>query len=185
MTKHRETCPAPACRGWVEELIQKCLDREITVDENITLQLHLSQCPDCQALYDELFSVEHSITNLTQLVPNHDFNNRVIQKIGTKRSFTKAKVGIGIGVAWLCSTLVLLLSGIGSDIFNRVLTSTPSIVRFISKVEFIISTLGRTLSPLVKNQFNPVMALVGLGLSIGMFFLFGKFIVKREPVWTI
>lgn len=174
MTKHRE----------FEELIQKCLDREILVDENITLQLHLSQCPDCQALYDELFSVEHSIVNLTQLVPNHDFNNRVMMKTGIKRSFTKAKVAIGIGVAWLCSSLALLFSGIGSDILSRVLTTTPSIVRFVDKVEFVISTLGQTLSPLVKNQFNPLMALVGLGVSIGMFFLFSKFIVKREVIWT-
>jgi predicted anti-sigma-YlaC factor YlaD len=175
MTKHRE----------IEELIQKCLDREITVDENITLQLHLSQCPDCRAFYNELESVEHSIINLTQLVPNHNFNSRVLAKIKVKSFAGWAKIAIGAGIAWLCSTLVLIFSGLGSDIFGRILTSTPSVVRFVDKVQFIVATLGRTLSPIARNQFNPVMALVMLGISIGMFFLFGKFIVKRETVCTV
>jgi predicted anti-sigma-YlaC factor YlaD len=174
MTKHRE----------IEELIQKCLDREITVDENITLQLHLSQCPDCQMLYNELESIEHSITNLTQLVPNHNFNSRVLAKIKVNRTASWAKIGVGAGIAWLCSTLILIFSGLGSDIFGRILASTPSVVKFIDKVEFIVATLGRTLSPIARNQFNPITAFVVLGISIGMFFLFGKFIGKREIVWT-
>jgi hypothetical protein len=144
------------------------------VDENITLQLHLSQCPDCQALYDELFSVEHSIVNLTQLVPNHDFNNRVMMKIGTKRSFTKAKVGIGIGIAWLCSFLFIVFSPLSRDVFGRILTAFPSIMRLVNKIEITINTLGHILSPIAKSQFNPIMALVGLVFSIGLFYLFSK-----------
>ena len=175
MTKHRE----------IEELIQKCLDREISVDENITLQLHLSQCPDCQLFYDELMSVENGVVEMIQLVPNFDFNSRVRAKIKVKSTASWVKIAVGAGIAWLCSTLILIFSGIGSDIFGRVLTSTPSVMRFVDKVEFIVATLGRTLSPIARNQFNPVMALVMLGISIGMFFLFGKFIGKRETVWTI
>jgi hypothetical protein len=108
----------------------------------------------------------------------------VLSKIKVKSFAGWAKIAVGAGVAWLCSTLIIIFSGIGSDIFGRVLTSTPSVVRFVDKVEFIIATLGRTLAPIARNQFNPVMALVMLGISIGMFFLFGKFIGKRETVWT-
>ncbi len=174
MTKHKE----------IEELIQKCLDRDITVDENINLQLHLSQCPDCQLLYNALMDIETEVSEMVQLTPNHDFNSRVMSKIKVKSTTNWVKVGIGVGIAWLCSTLVLIFSGIGSDIFGRILTSTPSVVRFFDKVEFVVSTLGRTLSPIAKNQFNPVMALVGLGVSVGMFFLFSKLFSKKEIVWT-
>ena len=174
MTKHRE----------IEELIQKCLDREISVDENINLQLHLSQCSDCQLFYDELMSIENGVIGMDQLVPNNDFNSRVLARVNIKRAASWAKIAVGAGIAWLCSTLILIFSGLGSDIFGRVLTSTPSVVRFVDKAEFIIATLGRTLSPIVRNQFNPITVLVVLGISIGMFFLFGKFIVKRETAWT-
>lgn len=175
MTKHRD----------IEELIQKCLDREITVDENISLQLHLSQCEDCQALYDGLVETEQEIIGLTQLVPNHNFNTRVLARIAVKKAPTWVKAIIILGGVSLASTLVLLFSSLGSDIFNKVLFSSPAIVRFIDKLSFICSTLSRILSPLAKNQFNPTMCVIGLALSIGMFILFGKIFTKKEIICTV
>lgn len=174
MTKHRD----------IEELIQKLLDREITVDENINLQLHISQCSDCQSLYDDMFATEQAVVGLTQLIPNHDFNSRVLKAVGIKKSRVWAKVAAVFCGAWLVTVLALLLSPISGDIFNRILTSSPAVVRFINSVQFIGSTLTRIFAPLAKSQFNPTMCIVGLALSIGMFITFGKIFRKKEIICT-
>jgi len=175
MTKHRD----------FEELIQKCLDREISVDENITLQLHLSQCPDCSSLYNELVSTEQAIVSLVEFTPNHGFNNRVLEQIKVKKSPVWAKVAAVFGGAWIATVIALLLSPLSSDIFNRVLTASPSIVRFVDNVHFIGVTLTRVLSPLAKNQVNPTLFIIGACLSIGMFLFFGKLFSKKEIVCTV
>ncbi len=183
MTKHRDTCPDPACRGWVEELIQKCLDREITVEENITLQLHLSQCPDCSTLYNELVSFEQAIVSLVEFTPNHGFNNRVLQQVKARTQVWK-KVATVLGGTWIATAIAFLLSPISSDIFHRVLFSSPSIARLADKVYFIGSTLTKVFTPIAKNQFNPFVCIAGLVLGFGMFFLFGKFLKKKELICT-
>lgn len=174
MTKHSE----------FEELIQKCLDREISVDENITLQLHLSQCPDCLKLYDELMGIENDINELNQFALNYDFNNRVLKAVSIKKSKVWAKVAAIFCGAWLVTVLTLILSPLSSDIFNKLLTSSPSIVRFVKSVQFVGSTLTRVFSPLAKNQFNPMVAIIGAILSIGMFLIFGKLLNKKETICT-
>lgn len=172
MTKHNE----------FEILIQKCLDREITEDENITLQLHLSQCPDCSKLYNELTSVETSINELDQLAPNHDFNNRVLRAISIKKVRAWIKVAAVLGSAWFVTILSLILSSLSSDVFSRILTSSPAIVRFLKSVQFVTSTLTRVFSPLAKSQFNPTVFIVGAILSLGMFLIFGKLLNKKETI---
>jgi len=171
MTKHRD----------IEDLIQKCLDREITVDENITLQFHLSQCPDCLILYDELVSFEQTIVSLVEFTPNHGFNNRVLQQVKARTQVWK-KVATVLGGAWIATAIAFLLSSISNDIFHRVLFSSPSVVRLVDKFYFIGSTLAKAFTPIAKNQFNPLVCIAGIGLGLGTFFLFGKFLKKKESV---
>jgi hypothetical protein len=174
MTKHKE----------IEKLIQKCLDREITADENINLQLHLSQCPDCAALYDQLILTEQAIITLAEFVPNHGFNNRVLSQIKVKKVPVWAKVLGVIGGAWLVTFLTFLLSPLSRDAFGRFISFSPSLVRFADNIHFIGSTLSRVFTPVAKSQFNPSALIIGLALSIGMFLFFGKLFSKKETVWT-
>jgi len=174
MTKHSE----------FEILIQKCLDREISVDENINLQMHLSQCPECMSLYNELLKVENGINALNQMVPNHDFNNRILKAIHAQKSKVWAKVGAICGGLWFATVIALFLSPLPGDIFKRVFSSTPSFIRFINNIQFAGSTLTRVFSPLAKTQFNPTVFVIGGILSIGTFFMFGKFLRKKEIIWT-
>lgn len=175
MTKHKD----------IEELIQKCLDREIGIEENINLQLHLSQCPECMSLYNELIGVENHIHELNQFVPNHDFNNRVLKAIRIKKSSIWAKVSAICCGAWLVTAVTLILSPLSSDVFNRIITASPAVVRFVKNVQFIGSTLTRVFSPLAKSQFNPTVCIIGLALSIGMFYMFGNLLRKKDHMHSI
>jgi hypothetical protein len=132
------------------------------------------------SFYNELIGVENGINELNQLVPNHDFNNRVLKAISIKKSRIWAKVAAVLGGAWLVTVLALILSPLSSDIFNRILASSPAIVRFLKSVQFIGSTLTRVFSPLAKSQFNPAIFIIGLALSIGMFFIFGKLLAPHH-----
>jgi hypothetical protein len=102
-----------------------------------------------------------------------------------KKSPVWAKVVAVFGGAWIATVIALLLSPLSSDIFNRVLTASPSIVRFVDNVHFIGATLTRVLSPLAKNQVNPTLFIIGACLSIGMFLFFGKLFSKKEIVCTV
>lgn len=174
MTKHSE----------FEALIQKCLDREITADENISLQLHLSQCPDCTLLYNELVSAEKEISDMVEIIPNHGFNERALMRIKTKKVPVWAKIATVIGGAWLVSFLTFILIPASRELFTRIVFSSPSIVKFIDKSYFVGSTLARILTPIAKSQFNPGLLAVSIVFSIGLFVLFGKLFNKKEQVWN-
>ncbi|MBS4016542.1 MAG: zf-HC2 domain-containing protein [Candidatus Latescibacteria bacterium] len=174
MTKHKE----------FEELIQKCLDREITVDENISLQLHLSQCPDCSLFYNELVSAEKEIIDMVEVVPNHGFNEAVLARIKTKKVPAWAKIATVLGSAWVVSFLAFILIPASRDLFTRILFSSPSIVKAVAKIYFVGSTLARIVTPFAKSQLNPTLLVVSILLSVGMFIFFGKLFSKKETVWN-
>lgn len=174
MTKHSE----------FENLIQKCLDREISVDENISLQLHLSQCPDCSLLYNELVRAEKEIVDMVEVIPNRGFNDWVLAQIMVKKVPVWAKAITVLGSAWVVSFLTFILIPASRDLFARILWSSPSIVKVIDKICFVGSTLTRIFTPLAKSQFNPTLLVVSIVLSIGMFLLFGKLFSKKETVWN-
>jgi hypothetical protein len=174
MTKHNE----------IEILIQKCLDREITVDENISLQVHLSQCPECSLLYNELVSTEKEIVDVVEKMPNRGFNDLVLARIKTKKVPVWAKIATVLGGAWLVSFLTFILIPSARDLFSRVLMHSPSIVKFVDKICFVGSTLTRIFTPLAKSQFNPTVLVISIALSIGMFIFFGKLFSKKEIIWN-
>jgi uncharacterized membrane protein len=136
------------------------------------------------SLYNELVGVENGVNGLSNLVPNHDFNNRVLKALRVKKSRIWTKIGAVCGGAWLVTMLAFILSPLSSDVFSRVLSSSPAIVRFLNKVQFIGSTLTRVFSPLAKSQFNPSVFVLGGIINVGMFFIFGKFLRKKETICT-
>jgi predicted anti-sigma-YlaC factor YlaD len=164
----------------IERLIQKVLEREATAEEKKVLSLHLSECANCKMLYQELMQTEQALFGLVELYPRADFNDRVLRKIGFRKSPVWARAAVVFGAAWLGSMMFLVFSPFTREIFNRVLTSTPALIRFFDKVRLIVTTLGHTLTPLVKNSFNPTAPILGLILSIFIFFLLSKTLRKES-----
>jgi anti-sigma factor RsiW len=164
----------------IERLIQKILDREATAEDKKALDLHLAECADCQQLYQELRQTEQSLFELVEFYPNTDFNDRVLSKLGLKKSPVWARVAAVFAAGWVASLLFLVFSPWTREIITKTLVSTPAMVRFFDKVQIIITTLSHIVTPFAKGLFNPTLPALGLILSVILFYLFGKSLRKES-----
>ncbi|KPJ71127.1 hypothetical protein AMJ52_09005, partial [candidate division TA06 bacterium DG_78] len=57
---------------------------------------------------------------------------------------------------------------------NWVLTSVPGVVRLVDEIQLIVSSLSHTLLPVLKISLNFSFPVVGVILSILLFYFFGK-----------
>jgi anti-sigma factor RsiW len=163
----------------IERLIQKVLDREAAVEEKKVLKLHLSECADCKTLYQELIQTEQALFGLVEFYPRADFNDRVLNELGLKKSPVWARAAAVFAAGWVASLLFLVFSPWPRELVTKTLVSTPGIVRFFDKVQLIISTLSHIVTPFARGLFNPVLPVLGLILSFILFYLFGKSMRKE------
>lgn len=162
----------------IEILIQKSLDRETDEEEEKTLQFHLSRCPACRQLYQELIQTEQALTGLVEFFPRQDFDDRVLRKLGLVKSLVWAKAAMVLAGAWFGSLLVLVFSPITKEVFSRVLTSVPTLVRLFEKIQFTLSTFSHVLTPFTKN-LNYSFPIIALVFTILLLYFFSR-TVKKE-----
>jgi anti-sigma factor RsiW len=167
----------------IERLIQKVLDREATVEEKKVLNLHLSECSDCKIFYQELIQTEQALFGLVEFYPRADFNDRVLSKLGLRKSPVWARAAAVFASGWVASMLFLVFSPWPREIITKTLVSTPAMVRFFDKIQIIITTLSHIVTPFAKGLFNPTLPALGLILSVILFYLFGKSL-RRETKCT-
>jgi predicted anti-sigma-YlaC factor YlaD len=163
----------------IERLIQKRLDRETTVEDEKLLQLHLSGCAECRELYSELTQFIKEIDEPIEFFPSPDFNDRVLRKLGFRKSLVWARAAAVFAAGWVASLLFLVFSPWTREIISKTLVSFPALVRFFDKVQIIITTLSHIVTPFAKGLFNPTLPALGLILSIILFYLFGKTLRKE------
>jgi len=158
----------------IERLIQKSLDRETSAEEEKSLHLHLSRCPDCQQFYQELVQTGQAMNTLIEFFPQYGFNDRVLKKIGFRRAFAWSKAAAVFAGIWLTSFLFIIFSPLPNEILSRALTSTPALIRLFDKIELVISSLSHTLLPFVKSSLNSSLLIAGLIFSIFLIYFFSK-----------
>jgi hypothetical protein len=88
-------------------------------------------------------------------------------------------VSLIIGSVWAVSIGALFLLPI-RDIVNTIMTSVPSFIRVINKVQVMISTISHVMAPLTKVNINPFVPALGVCVSIGMFYIISKALHKEE-----
>lgn len=164
----------------IEILIQKSLDHETNGEEERTLQLHLSHCPACRQLYQELVQTEQVLIGLIEFYPRQDFDDRVLRKLGLVRSLVWAKVAMALVCAWFGSALFLVFSPLTGEFFSRVLTSIPALVRLLDKVRLVFSSFSHILIPFTKN-LNYSFPIVALVFTFLLLYFFGR-TIKKEVV---
>lgn len=157
----------------IEILIQKSLDHETNGEEERTLQLHLSHCPACQQLYQELIQTEQALAGLIEFYPRQDFDDRVLRKLGLVRSLVWAKTAMVLVGAWFGSTLFLVFSPLTRGLSNRLLTSIPALVRLLDKAQLVLSSFGHILKPFAKN-LNYSFPIVALVFTFLLLYFFGR-----------
>jgi predicted anti-sigma-YlaC factor YlaD len=163
----------------IENLIQKALDLEITEEEQQTLDLHLSGCPDCRKLYQEMVDTQTSLLQLPELYPGADFDDRVLRAIGFRKSFAWSKVWVGAAAAWLVSFLGFLLSPLSGLATDWFLSKTPALVRFGETFHTVANSFGRTVLPFLKDSVSSPYPFIGLTLSVFALYAFGRIITKE------
>jgi predicted anti-sigma-YlaC factor YlaD len=163
----------------IEKLIQKSLDRETNAEEEKTLHLHLSSCPDCHRFYHELVETGKQLNGLIELFPEPGFNARILKKLGFRKAVWTKKVAIVFSGVWLVSLVFLAISLFSGDLLNKILTFTPSFVRVIDRIQLIISAFNHILVPFAKASMSSLHPAIGLVFGILILYLLGKTLQKE------
>ncbi|MEO0129619.1 MAG: hypothetical protein ABIL02_05215 [candidate division WOR-3 bacterium] len=164
----------------IEGLIQKRMDREITKDEEILLFQHLKKCKECQDYYLEMERVKDEIASLIEFFPGQDFNARVLNKIGVKKSkLLRRLMPVFIGL-YLASLILLLFSPLVNYLSSKILLATPDIFHILDKIKPIGNGILLLASSFIKLNLEQIF--IGLLLTIVVFYAFIRG-VKKEEKW--
>lgn len=163
----------------IENLIQKALDREISENEEKTLHAHLAQCPGCRQFHAEMMQTEGALSTLVEVFPHHDFNDRVLRKLGFRRAFSLKKLVPAGVAAWVASVLALALLPWPQALVRKAATSVPDIVRFVDRAGVVLASFSNVLVPFAKSTFNLQYGIFGLIMMILSLFAFSR-LVKKE-----
>lgn len=163
----------------IENLIQRLLDREADAEEKRLLQHHLSQCEECRQFHQEMVQTEQALGGLIEFFPRQGFNDRLLKKLGFRRRVLWKRVAPVFAGAWVASLLVLILSPWPSRLMSQGITSVPAVVRFVDKIELIVSALSHIVMPFAKGSVTVVYPIIGLIFSIFMFYFLGKTLQKE------
>jgi hypothetical protein len=169
MMKHKE----------IERLIQKRLDREISHAEQSKLDKHLTQCPHCQRFGQQMAQTIKGLNELTEFFPKADFNARILASLGMKRRFAWTKAGIAFAGSWLAAVLFFAYSPIPQQIFSRIVTSIPMIMKLFDQIGLVISSMTQVFSPAVKNSISTFNPVIGLVFSILFIYFLGRALQKE------
>jgi anti-sigma factor RsiW len=164
----------------IEQLIQKRLDRMITPEEEKVLNLHLADCSHCQELNQSMEGIQSSVYGLIEFYPAANFNDRVMARLGFKKSLAWAKAAAILGASWAATALFIFFSPWTKTTLGKALTSMPAVLRLIEKARLVVETIGHFIQPLVKSAWNPVYLVVGLSLCATIIILFSKTLKKEE-----
>ena len=163
----------------IERLIQKKLDREIGPGEELALETHLAQCPECAQFYGEMVQTGESLANLAQTFPRANFNTRVLAELGLKRRFAWKKAGIVFAGSWAAAILLFAYSPLPGQVLAWLTTSFPAIIRFFDRVELVLNSLSQLVSPLLKSSITNVNPVIGLVFSIVFVYFLGRALQKE------
>lgn len=163
----------------ITRLIQKKLDRELSINEKRKLDMHLAQCPSCAQLDQEMAQATSWVTGLTEFYPQTGFNARVLSRLGFRRSFKGTKAAIAFAGSWVAALLLFAYSPLPAQVLNRIATSIPALMRLYDKIQLVVSSLNQVLSPLVKISINNLNPAIGLVFSILFVYYLGKTLQKE------
>lgn len=164
----------------IENLIQKYLDREIDSREDDLLHTHLATCAECRSHYEDMVRLHDALQGLPDLQPHPGFNARVLAHIGMKRIHAWVRAAIASMVLSAIVFVALVFSPLTTGWLPRALLTLPAVLRFFDKVRFIISTVGQTFEPFLRNLVNPFYPVVGILLSILIMYLLSKVLLQKE-----
>jgi len=163
----------------IERLIQKRLDGKTTVEEEHEILLHLSLCAECQQFYQELVQITDAVGGVIEFFPSHNFNERVLKKLGIKKSSPWPKVATAFAGAWLGSLLFLLFSPLTKILLGKGLTSIPAFMHLLNKIVLALTSLGHFIMPFVEKSFKSPATAIGLIFTVFIIYFFGRMLKKE------
>lgn len=143
------------------------------------LQDHLATCPECRLFYEAMKSIHEELSTLIETYPRAGFNARVMRTLSMPRQLVWKKIALVFGSAWIISLGGFFFLPVGKGV-NMLLTSIPALVRIMNNIQVVITTISHALAPFTKVSINPVYPLLGIGMSISLFYIFSKILHKEE-----
>jgi hypothetical protein len=95
-----------------------------------------------------------------------------------KRALWKKLAPVFAG-SWVFSIIALLVSPLPGYLLKETVFAGPSVMRMIEKVRLVVATVSNVLAPFAKTAFNPFYVIIGLVVSIGIFYVLGKYLHKE------
>lgn len=69
------------CKKEIVTLMHKYLDSDLSAKEEQQLKMHLQQCEDCQAYFQELTRTDTLLKSTSSMQPSEDFTKKVMQHL--------------------------------------------------------------------------------------------------------
>ncbi|MFX0561318.1 anti-sigma factor [Tepidibacillus infernus] len=147
-----------------DELLSAYLDHELTYDEQLAVEDHLSTCIHCQTLLEELSSIKKQLFSAYQTleIPN-DFEEKLmltIEKREVAKIVSEKKIWIGIVIGILLGSMLLILLPYTSFSFNLL----TSIIKVLFSVIQTLPTIFSFIPFLVEGFL--VFATILVAISI-------------------
>lgn len=164
----------------IARLIHKQLDREISPVEQRSLDKHLTDCPGCARLYEEMTGLDRSLKQLTEFYPGRDFNGLVLARLGFVRKYAWTRAAAVFAAAWVAVLLCIVYSPLPAELLGRFATSFPALVRLCDNAAIVCASLSKVLAPFLKAPVNAVYPVGGLVLSILLIYFLGNTLQKEK-----
>ncbi|MBE0431858.1 zf-HC2 domain-containing protein [candidate division WOR-3 bacterium] len=164
----------------IARLIHKKLDREISPDEQRSLDKHLTDCPGCALLYEEMMGMDRSLKQLTEFYPRRNFNGLVLARLGFVRKYVWTRAAAVVTGAWLATLICIFHSPLPAQLLGRLATSVPALVRLYDKAAIVCASLTKVLAPFVRIPFDTAYPMIGIVLSILFIYFLGNTLQKEK-----
>ena len=168
---------------YIEKLIQRQLDHEISPDQERALNEHIAECKDCREFYEEMINTCIGLETIPDLYPMPGFNDRIMKEFGWyARSAFKKLAALGSAL-WFATLITALIMFSPVNIISSLLKRIPAVLHFARSVDTVLNTFNHFFAPLLKNSFNPSLIAFGSILCLLTTILLSR-IVKKEVTCT-
>jgi len=168
------------------------MDKEASDAEIRVLNLHLSQCPECDELYHQLCQIEKGINLIIEFFPKHDFNQRVMAELGyapekvtIQKPFAWKKLTAVLSGAWIISVIGFLVSPLPKILLSKTLVSTPALVNIFEKVSILFTGIKEVFAPFIKAGFRPLFPITGAVVTLITVYMLSKTTKNKEETCSV
>ncbi len=165
---------------YIEKLIQRHFDREISPEQERALNEHVAECDDCREFYEQMVNTCIGLETIPDFYPMPGFNDRIMREFGWRtRSVFKPIAAVSSAI-WFSTLVAIILFVSPLNIFSSLIKKIPAGLRLMHSVNMVIGMFNHFLQPLFKTTVNPSWIAFGIILCVLTTILLSRIVKKEE-----